>query len=162
LIEEEVEEPLANLTTRGFIEEIAARTSAPGGGSAAAAIAAIGVALGTMVARLTQGVRKFEDQEDKLREIIPPLYNSTMKLIPMIDADTNAFNDYMDGIRMPKRTDEEKAKRHAAMQAGLKKAIEVPLGTMRNGDEAWEYMIECAKVGNIASKSDVEVGARSL
>jgi glutamate formiminotransferase/formiminotetrahydrofolate cyclodeaminase len=162
LIEEEVDEPLASLTTRGFIEEIAARTSAPGGGSASAAIAAIGVGLGTMVARLTQGVRKFEDVDDKLREIIPPLYNSTMKLIPMIDADTNAFNDYMAGIRMPKNTDEEKAARHEAMQNGLKKAIEVPLTTMRNGDEAWDYMIECAKYGNIASKSDVEVGARAL
>ena len=48
------------------------------------------------------------------------------------------------------------------MQAGLKKAIEVPLTTMKIGDGAWEAMIEAAKIGNIASKSDIQVGARAL
>lgn len=162
IIAEEPNEPLASLTLRGFIEEIAARTSAPGGGSASAAIAAIGVGLGTMVAQLTYGVRKFEHLDGEMRSIIPPLYEVTKKLIPMIDADTNAFNDYMDALRMPKNTDEEKAARLAAMQEGLKKAIEVPLSTMKIGDSGWEKMTEIAKYGNIASKSDVEVGARAL
>ncbi len=162
LIKEEANEPLANLTLRGFIEEIAARTSAPGGGSASAAIAAIGTGLGCMVAQLTYGVRKFENLEKEMRKIIPVLNKSTMDLIPMVDADTNAFNDYMDALRMPKNTDEEKAARTEAMQAGLKKAIEIPFKTMYLGDGAWDMMIEVAKYGNIASKSDVEVGARSL
>ena len=80
----------------------------------------------------------------------------------MIDADTNAFNDYLEGVRMPKDTDEQKAARQAAMQTGLKKAIEVPLTTMRLGDAVWDDFVELAKYGNIASKSDIEVGARSL
>jgi glutamate formiminotransferase/formiminotetrahydrofolate cyclodeaminase len=162
MIEESANEPLANLTTRGFVQAIADRTSAPGGGSASALIAAIGVGLGCMVSRLTQGIRKFEDVENNMRGIIPPLYSVTNKLIPMIDADTNAFNDYMEALRMPKNTDDEKKIRIERMQAGLKKAIEVPLGTMRLGDSAWDAMLECAKYGNIASKSDVEVGARAL
>jgi len=162
MIEESANEPLANLTTRGFVQAIADRTSAPGGGSASALIAAIGVGLGCMVSRLTQGIRKFEDVENNMREIIPSLYSVTNKLIPMIDADTNAFNDYMEALRMSKNTDEEKKIRIEKMQAGLKKAIEIPLGTMRLGDSAWDAMIECAKYGNIASKSDVEVGARAL
>ncbi len=162
MIEEESNEPLASLTTRQFVESIAARTSAPGGGSASALIAAVGVGLATMVSRLTQGIRKFEDVEGNMRQIIPTLFETTNKLIPMIDADTNAFNDYMDAIRLPKNTDEEKELRFQKMQDGLKKAIEVPLTTMRIGDSAWDSMIETAKYGNIASKSDVEVGAAAL
>jgi glutamate formiminotransferase/formiminotetrahydrofolate cyclodeaminase len=162
MIEEERDEPLASLPVRGFIEEIAARTSAPGGGSAAAAIAAIGAGLGTMVAQLTYGVRKFEQLDEKIREILPPLNDATQSLIPMIDADTNAFNDYMDALRLPKGNEEEKAHRQKKMQEGLKKAIEVPISTMKKGDAAWDYMIEIAKYGNPASKSDVEVGARAL
>ncbi len=162
MIDEGRNEPLASLTLRGFIEEVAKRTSAPGGGSASAAIAAIGAGLGAMVAKLTYGVRKFENLDANMREIIPQLHESAMDLIPMIDADTNAFNDYLEAIRMPKNTDEEKAARQEAMQAGLKKAIDVPLTTMRIGDKAWDKMVEIAKYGNIASKSDVEVGARSL
>lgn len=162
LIKEERKEPLAGLTTRGFIEAINARTSAPGGGSASAAIAAIGSGLGSMVAKLTYGVRKFEQHEMALRKIIPVLHKTAMDLIPMIDADTNAFNDYVEAVRMPQKTDAEKAARFEKMQAGLKKAIEIPLTTMKIGDGAWNAMIEAAKIGNIASKSDIQVGARAL
>lgn len=162
MIDEGQNEPLANLTLRKFIEAIAARTSAPGGGSASAAISAIGVGLGCMVAQLTYGVRKFDNVDKQIRKIIPPLYNITRQLIPMVDADTNAFNDYMDAMRLPKSTDEEKKIRKQAMQNGLKKAIEIPLNTMRLGNSAWESFIEVAKYGNIASKSDIEVGAKAL
>jgi glutamate formiminotransferase/formiminotetrahydrofolate cyclodeaminase len=159
---EENNEPLASLTLRGFIEEIANRTSAPGGGSASAAIAAVGAALGCMVGQLTYGIRKFEDVDKEVRKLIPPLYTTVQNLIPMVDADTNAFNDYMEALRLPKNTDEEKAIRTTAMQDGLKQAIYTPLATMEYADAGWEAMLEVAKYGNIASKSDVEVGARAL
>lgn len=162
LIAEERNEPLASMTVREFTEEVAARSSAPGGGSVSAAVAALGTGLGSMVAKLTHGVRKFENLETELRGIIPTLHNATQDLIPMIDADTNAFNDFVDAMRMPKSTEEDKKARHEAMQAGLKKAILVPLDTMKKGDQAWDKMVEVAKYGNIASKSDVEVGARAL
>ncbi len=162
IIREEPNEPLANMSTRKFIEAINARTSAPGGGSASAAIAAIGSGLGAMVSKLTYGVRKFEHLENRLRKTIPVLHETTLKLIPMIDADTNAFNDYVDAMRLPQNTEDEKKARFEKMQAGLKKAIEVPLATMKIGDSAWEMMVEAAECGNIASKSDMQVGARAL
>ena len=162
LVEEKQDEPLAGMSLRGFIEEIAARTSAPGGGSVSAAMAAMGAGLGAMVAKLTYGVRKFETVDARMRTIIPPLHRAAMDLIPMIDADTSAFNEYMEGLRMPRGTEEEKAARQAAMQQGLKTAIEVPLKTMTIGDRAWEAMCDAASYGNPASRSDVEVGARAL
>ncbi|HCY84695.1 MAG TPA: glutamate formimidoyltransferase [Desulfobacteraceae bacterium] len=162
IIAEEPDEPLASLSLRRFIESVADRTGAPGGGSASAAIAGMGAGLGAMVAKLTMGVRKFEDVDAKMRTLVPVLHHTAADLIPMIDADTNAFNDYIDALGLPKGTDEEKAERTAQMQAGLKKAIEIPLSVMRRTDAAWEAMIEVARFGNIASKSDVEVGARAM
>jgi len=156
------DEPLASMTVRGFIEEIAARTSAPGGGSASAAMAAMGTGLGAMVAKLTQGVRKFESKEPRMQSVIPVLNDLTQSLIPLIDKDTSAFNEYMDGLRMPKNTEGEKAARKVKMQAGLKSAIQVPLETMCLGDKAWDAMITTAEHGNPASKSDVQVGAKAL
>jgi len=162
LVREQGNEPLADLSVRDFVKSIAARTSAPGGGSASAAVAAIGSGLGCMVAQLTFGVRKFEMVEDQMRKIIPVLYKVTNDLIPLIDADTSAFNDYVEATRLQKGTEEEIQLRNTAMQNGLKKAIEVPLTTMRVADSAWVMMVEVARFGNIASKSDVEVGAKSL
>lgn len=161
-VAEQPHEPLASMTVRGFIEEIGARSSAPGGGSASAAIAAIGVALGSMVGKLTHGVRKFEAEQPHLEKVIPLLHELTRRLIPMIDADTSAFNLYMEGLRMPQATDAEKAARLAKMQAGLKTAIEVPLTTMRLGDSGWDALSVVARHGNPASASDIQVGARAL
>lgn len=162
VVAEPPNEPLAGMPLRGFIEEVASRSSAPGGGSVSAVLAALGTGLGAMVAKLTYGVRKFEAFDAKMRQIIPTLHELTRSLIPMIDADTNAFNDYMAGLRMPKETEAQKAARAAKMQEGLKSAIRVPLRTMHLGDRAWGAMCEVARYGNIASKSDVQVGARAL
>lgn len=161
-IAEPPEEPLAGSSVRAFIEQIGARTSAPGGGSASAAMAAIGAALGAMVAKLTYGVRKFEAVDRDMREVIPVLHDAVQRLIPMIDADTAAFSEYMDGVRMPQETDSEKAARHAKMQAGLKTAVAVPLQTMQLGDSVWAPLCAVARHGNPASRSDVEVGAKAL
>lgn len=162
IIGEKRDEPLAGLSVREFIQEVARRSSAPGGGSASAAIAAMGAGLGSMVGKLTLGVRKFEDVDARMRQIIPPLHDAANALIPMIDADTSAFNDYVSALGLPRGTDEEKAHRNAQLQQGLKKAIEIPLTTMKIGDRAWDAMAEVARYGNFASRSDVEVGARAL
>ena len=162
IIAEAPDEPLASMSVRGFVKEIAARTSAPGGGSASAAIAAMGAGLGAMVAKLTYGVRKFEDLDGKMRELIPPLHEAAHALIPMIDADTDAFADYVAALGLPKDSENEKALRTEQLQKGLKKAIDIPLKTMTLADAAWEAMIETARHGNLASKSDVEVGAKAL
>ncbi len=162
IIAEKPEEPLAGLTVRNFIQEVARRSSAPGGGSASAAIAAIGAGLGSMVAKLTLGVRKFEDVDAKMRTLVPPLHEAANALIPMIDADTNAFKDYVAALGLPGETKEEKIFKEEQLEQGLKKAIDIPLSTMTLGDAAWDAMVEVARHGNIASRSDVEVGARAL
>jgi glutamate formiminotransferase/formiminotetrahydrofolate cyclodeaminase len=162
LVAEPAEEPLAGQSVRSFVQAVAARSAAPGGGSVSALVAALGAGLGSMVTKLTYGVRKFEDLDATMRVIIPPLHAVTQELIPMIDADTRAFNDYMDALRMPRDNEKQIAARTMAMQAGLKTAIEVPLRTMELGDRAWDPLCEAARTVNTASKSDLQVGARCL
>jgi glutamate formiminotransferase / formiminotetrahydrofolate cyclodeaminase len=162
IIAEDPDEPLAGLSVRNFIQEVASRSSAPGGGSVSAAIAAMGAGLGSMVAKLTLGVRKFEQVDAKMRELIPPLHQAAHALIPLIDADTNAFNDYITALGLPKDTEADRAYRADQLQLGLKKAIDTPLSVMKAADGAWDALAQVAKYGNIASKSDVEVGARAL
>jgi len=48
------------------------------------------------------------------------------------------------------------------MEAGLQKAVEVPLSVLRAGDGCWDAMVEMARHGNVASRSDLEVGAKAL
>lgn len=162
IIAESPDEPLAGMSVRAFIEEVAGRSIAPGGGSVAAAVAAMGAGLGAMVAKLTLGVRRFEAVDADMRRLIPPLHEAALALIPMIDADTDAFADYVAALKLPETTDEEVDFRTAQLQLGLKKAIEVPLSVMTLGDKAWDAMMGVAQDGNIASRSDMEMGARAL
>jgi len=149
------EEPLASMGVRGFVELLGSRAPAPGGGSASALVAAMGAALGAMVGWTTHGKRKFEDKEAVMRRLIPPLDGAMKELLPLIDRDTRAFDAYLE-------TEEEKASRQRAMQEGLRAAVQVPLEVMRVADRCWDAMAEMARHGNLASRSDLEVGAKSL
>lgn len=162
MIEREGDGPLARLSVRQFVEAVAARTSAPGGGSVAALLGALGAALGAMVGWLTYGRRKYEHLEPHLRAHIPPLVRIQDELIQAVDRDSAAFEDYMTALGMPKGTPEEAEARRAAMQEGLEKATRVPLRTMELADEAWEPLLEIARYGQYSSRSDVEVGAKAL
>ena len=156
------DEPLASMSVRGFVEQVGARTAAPGGGSAAALIAGLGAALGAMVGWMTYGKRKFEDKDALMRRLIPPLHEAMQDLIPLIDADTRAFEEYLAAAGLPQDTAERTDHRRRALQASLARTVEVPLAVMRRADACWEAMLEMARHGNAASKSDLEVGARAL
>ncbi len=162
MIKEESNEYLASLPLRNFVELVGSRTSAPGGGSVSALVAALGAALGAMVGWMTYGNKRFEHLDETMRKLIPPLHNKMRELIPLIDADTDAFSDYMSAVKMPKKTEAELKLRKEKIQQGLKKAVHIPLSVMRISDSCWEWMIGMAKHGNISSKSDLEVGAKSL
>jgi glutamate formiminotransferase/formiminotetrahydrofolate cyclodeaminase len=162
MVRGEADAPLASSPVQDFVRAVGARTSAPGGGSVSALMAALGAALGTMVGWLTYGKRTFEDKDAVLRRVIPPLHQAMEALIPLVDADTRAFADYMEARGLPTATEEQTARRRAAMEAGLKKAVEVPLTVLRLGDGCWDGMAEMARHGSIASRSDLEVGAKAL
>lgn len=159
ILEDENAHPLTNMTLRGFVEEAASESPAPGGGSVSAAIGALGVALGSMVANLSAHKpgwdsrwREFSDWADKGKHYVD-------QLLHLVDEDTAAFNGIMDALGMPKGNDEEKAVRHAALQEATRRATEVPAQIMRTCYASMEVMEAMAKLGNPASVSDAGVGA---
>lgn len=153
---------LVNLSVRKFVESIAARTPAPGGGSAAACIASIGAALGTMAGLLTYGNRKFEHLDGVMRASIAPLYTAMMSLLPLVESDSRAFSEYMTALKLPSGNEEETKIRKMAIQNGMKKAIQVPLTVMRSARECWSHMEILAKHANVTVLSDLQVGVCSL
>ncbi|KAK3702871.1 hypothetical protein QZH41_014145, partial [Actinostola sp. cb2023] len=148
--------PLASMSLKKFILSIGARTSAPGGGSAAAAVAAIGSGLGTMVGLMTYGMKKFESLDPVMRTVIPPLRQTMLNLIDMVDSDTSAFNDFMIARKLPQKTPEEKEIREKSLQNGLKKAVQVPMSVIETVNNVWDPLIELSKVSNITTASDLQ------
>lgn len=67
------------------------------------------------------------------------------------------MNFAQDALKLAQGTEEEKATRATAMDAGLRRAIYVPLSLARHADAMWQWLIPLAKVGNINCKSDLQV-----
>lgn len=152
---------LVEMKVTDFTDEVSRESPAPGGGSIAALAGALGVSLSSMVANLTANKRGSEEVDDILNKAAERCQEIKSKLIKAVDEDTNAFNQYMDAMRMPKKSDEDKKKRAEAMQKGLKTAVQVPYNTALLSCEAIEIAATVAKYGNPNSITDVGVGAQS-
>ncbi|PKN27521.1 MAG: methenyltetrahydrofolate cyclohydrolase [Deltaproteobacteria bacterium HGW-Deltaproteobacteria-22] len=153
---------LANLPVACFIENVAAKSPAPGGGSVAALSGALGAGLGAMVCRLTIGKKKYKDVEDELRAAEEKLAPLVEKLRDLVDEDTFAFNRVMAAFDLPQGTDEEKASRQAAVDQATLEAAAVPFTVMQAADAALGALTVVAEKGNLNSVSDAGVAALSL
>jgi len=158
---EEVE-PLASLSVRKFIESCGARTATPGGGSVSALVGAVGAALATMVGWLSYGKVRFEPVEPHMRNCIPKMYKLMQELIPLVDADSFAYESVMRAVRLPGDTLEEKAEKDKAIEAETLKAAQLPMETINRANSAWDVLLELAEFSSIKATSDLEIAARSL
>lgn len=143
-----------------FVEEVSRDTPAPGGGSIAALAGALGAALASMVANLTQGRTKSQESENAVLEAAERAQKAKDLLVLAVDDDTNAFNAYMDARRLPQGTPAEKAAREEAMQQGLKLAVEVPWRTAVTCLEVMKASALAMRHGNPASITDTMVGVQ--
>jgi glutamate formiminotransferase/formiminotetrahydrofolate cyclodeaminase len=150
---------LVSMPVHAFTDEVSRDTPAPGGGSIAALAGSLGAALASMVANLAQGGSD-AGKDAKLVALAEKAQSLKDRLMVAVDADTNAFNAFMDARRLPDATPEQKAARHEAMQAGLKVAIDVPMDTAKTSFEALELAGEAARLGKVASITDAAVGAQ--
>jgi glutamate formiminotransferase/formiminotetrahydrofolate cyclodeaminase len=150
---------LADLSVRDFAQETSRESPAPGGGTIAAYMGALGAALGTMVANLSSHKAGWDD---RCREFAVWADKGQMlisELLHLVDEDTEAFNRIMAAFGMPKKTEEEKALRSKAIQDATLYAAQVPLRTMKASFAAFEICRAMAETGNPNSVSDAGVGA---
>lgn len=150
---------LVGMTLEEFADETASESPAPGGGSIAAYMGALGAALGTMVANLSAHKAGWDERWEEFSDYAERGCDILDRLIGLVDEDTAAFNRIMGVFAMPKSTDEEKAARAKALQEATLYATEVPLRTMKTAAEAFDLLEAMAREGNPASVSDAGVGA---
>lgn len=150
---------LVDMTCRKFAETTASEAPAPGGGSVAAYMGALGAALGTMVANLSAHKPGWDDRWREFSDCAERGQALMQKLLALVDEDTEAFNRIMAVFAMPKGTEAEKAARAEALESATLYATQVPLRTAETAAEAFPLLLEMARKGNPASASDAGVGA---
>ncbi|MCG2650088.1 glutamate formimidoyltransferase [Alloprevotella tannerae] len=150
---------LIKKTVKGFAEETSRESPAPGGGSVAAYMGALGAALGTMVANLSSHKPGWDDRWEEFSRWADKGQALSDELLVLVDEDTRAFNKIMEAFGLPKKTDEDKRLRSEAIQAATLFATQVPLQTMQAAFGAFELCQAMAEQGNPNSVSDAGVGA---
>jgi glutamate formiminotransferase/formiminotetrahydrofolate cyclodeaminase len=150
---------LVKMNLREFCNETLSDSPAPGGGSVAALMGALGASLGGMVANLSAGKRGWDDKLEYFSDWAVKAQQLKDELLSLVDEDTSAFNKVMDAFALPKESAKEKATRSTAIQEATKHAAEVPLKVMETASKSYELLSEMADKGNPASISDVGVGA---
>lgn len=152
-------EKLTSLTVKGFADETLRESPAPGGGSVAAYMGALGAALGTMVANLSAHKPGWDDRWEEFGRWADKGVELEAELLHLVDEDTEAFNRIMAAFAMPKSTEEDKRMRSEAIQDATLFAAQVPLETMKTSFKAFEICKAMAETGNPNSVSDAGVGA---
>lgn len=150
---------LVALTVKGFADETARESPAPGGGSVSAYMGALGAALGTMVANLSSHKPGWDDRCPEFSEWAEKGMALETELLHLVDEDTEAFNRIMAAFGMPKNTDEDKRLRSEAIQRATLFAAQVPLHTMQTAFGVFELCRAMVLEGNPNSVSDAGVGA---
>jgi glutamate formiminotransferase / formiminotetrahydrofolate cyclodeaminase len=150
---------LVSMKLNAFADETASESPAPGGGSIAAYVGALGVSLATMVANLSSHKKGWDNRWEEFSNWAAQGQQLKDELLKLVDADTAAFNKIMEAFALSKTTDEEKAKRTAAIQAATKFAIEIPFKVMQTAAQSMALVKAMANIGNPNSVSDAGVGA---
>jgi glutamate formiminotransferase/formiminotetrahydrofolate cyclodeaminase len=146
---------LIDMKLKEFLDELASSSPAPGGGSVSALLGALCSALTSMVCRLTEGKKGYENVTEDIRKVLEESEEIRKRTTELIDEDTEVFNEVMSSFKIPK----ENLDRGKIIQDALKKATEVPIETMKECYRVLELSKIIAEKGNVNSISDAGVSA---
>lgn len=154
---------LMDMTLREYCDVLASSEPAPGGGSTAALSGALGASLTMMVVNLSVGKKIYEGLDENIKaEFIKEFDNVKAlqkELTGLVDEDTKAFNKFMEAMKLPKDTEEQKQVRGEKMQEASLYALQIPLKTAEGCFSLLKNQGSIAKYGNKNAVSDVGVGA---
>ncbi len=154
----ETPKKLVDMSITAFTNETASESMAPGGGSIAATVGALGVALGTMVANLSAHKAGWDSRWEEFSNWAVKGQAYKKDLLFLVDEDTHAFNKIMEAFRLPKNTAEEKAVRAQAVEQATQYATEIPFKVMETAYNSMEVMKAMLEIGLQSSLSDAGVG----
>ncbi len=150
---------LLALTARDLLDRFASTDPTPGGGSAAAWAGATGSALVAMVCAMPKTRTGAAEERERLETAARWAQVGGERLRRLVDDDAAAFDAVMAAYRLPKETEEDKARRKDAIAAAGRRAAEAPMQTAEACLVVLAAATEAAAHGNPNALSDSRTGA---
>ncbi len=152
--------PIPDQTIGDFLDQLAERVPAPGGGAASALQAAQGAALLGMVARYTTG-QKYAEHQLTIGRIITEVDELRAIALRLAEADVDAFHAVTDAYRLPQGSEAEQADRQAAISQALANAAWPPAQVISVAGMVVDLAEALVVIGNRNVLSDVAAAAES-
>lgn len=145
-------------TINDFVTTLSSKAPVPGGGGASAVSGALAAALGSMVANLTIGKKKYADVEEQMQTLLGQAEALREEFLSLSDADEEVFTPLAAAYGLPSGTDEEKAEKARVLEKNLLAASLVPMKIMEKSVEVMDILEVMAKKGSRLAVSDAGVG----
>lgn len=149
-------------TLKKYLDDLASRKPAPGGGSAAALAGALGAALISKVANFTVGKDKYKAVEDEMQQILKRSQQLSQRFNELCSDDALAYKEFSEAVNLPKETAEQKKERQEKLQQALRGAAAVPLEICRLAHDAIKLCLPLAQKGNVNLITDVGIASLML
>jgi glutamate formiminotransferase/formiminotetrahydrofolate cyclodeaminase len=146
-------------TPESFLEEVAASTPTPGGGSVAALTGALAAALTNKVCNLTLSRGSYASVAEELESVLEEAEALRQGLAALVEGDVRAYQKVLEAYRLPKASAADKEARSAAIQQALEGAAEVPLKVAEGAVRVLELVPTVLERGLPGAASDVGVAA---
>ena len=138
-----------------FINTLASKEPTPGGGGAAALVGTVAAALGSMVANLTTGKKKYAQYQEDIERILTYLEEAIWDINSYIQKDADAFGPLAEAYKIPK----DDPKKAEIMEKALLAAAVVPMELAGKVHDLIPVLEELEEKGSKLALSDVAVAA---
>ena len=142
-----------------YVSDAASGNPTPGGGSVSALAGALAASMSEMAANFTAGKEEYDDVEEEISRALSELKRARQKLLALMEADIEAYQDVDDAMKMPKDTEEQKQERSEKLEEALQEAAKVPLNIMRQCRKAAALTEQLSRIANPNLITDVGVAA---
>ena len=150
----------ADQSLASYLASLAAPTPAPGGGSAAAVATGMAAALVEMVAGLSLSKQPDGGDAALQQGARDRAAAARMTLLQYADDDAAAYSGFIEALRLPKNTNEEREARTVAISAAAVRAAEVPLQTLQVATAIANDAAALTDRSLASAASDLEVARR--
>jgi len=145
-----------------YLDDLAAKLPAPGGGSVVALVGALGVGLLSMVSNFTIGKDRYRRSEKEIKKILKRSEDLRERLTELVDEDIRVYGKVSRAYKLSGATDKEKEVRFQAIEKACKEALIAPLKVARYCVEGLELARRLVQIGNVRLVSDVGIAAGLL
>lgn len=150
---------LVDIKLEDYINRVDSPSPAPGGGSVMGVIGSLACALAGMVGHLTINKNKFkelsEEEKNNFNKAIEKIKEIKIKLMETVDKDAESFNIFMDAMKLPKNTEEEKLIRKEAISEAAIKSTQTPFDILKYSYELISLFDIILKYGNSGVITDI-------